>query len=96
MSRRSPPEIGRCVALHDPAFTQEHDPVGERHRFVVIVRDDERRHVGQAQHRAEIVDQPVVQQTIERSEWLVEHQHTRSRRERAGQRDPLLLTSGQL
>ena len=48
------------------------------------------------EQRAQLGDEPLAQRAVERAERLVEHEQPRRGRERAGERDPLLLAARQL
>ena len=88
---------GDLARLHRAADQARSDgPVGDRCDLVGVVRDEQRRrrHVARrtvARSCAELV----VQLAIEPGQRLVEQQHRRLRRERAGQRDPLRLAAAQ-
>ena len=89
-------EVLRRADLLDPAVIQQADPVGHRHRLVLIVGDVED---GDAEPAVEALDfqlHLVAQLPVERAERLV-HQDDRGRiHHTARQRDPLLLAAGKL
>jgi hypothetical protein len=93
---RGPPQPVRRVGLHQPAGPHDRDPVRERQRLVLVVGDVQHGAPGGREHLGQLVEELVAQGPVERSERLVEHQQPGAWRERAGQRDPLLLPAGQL
>ncbi len=86
-------QLLRRSGLRDAAVFEQDDVVGQLHRFVGIVRDEDRRDVRAfvqiAQPRAQVA--PDVQ--IERGERLVEQQDRWFRGQRPGQGDALALTA---
>ena len=81
----------RSFAVDDHA-----DPVGERGRVLVVVRDEQRRQPELAQQLLQLAAHGDLRVRVERRERLVEEQHARVARERAGERDPLALAAGEL
>jgi len=70
------------------------DTVGDGEGFVLIVRDEERCGAGLLQDRAHLEGKPFAQLDVEIRKRLVEQQQMRARRQRAGERDALLLAAG--
>mgnify|MGYP003693904387 CR=1 FL=1 len=78
------------------ALVEHADPVGDLERLFLVVRDEDR---GDAHLALDAVDgapQIDADLRVERAERLVEQQDFRAVRERAGERDALLLAAGQL
>ena len=73
----------------------DHDAVGQRHRFFLIVRDVERGDAEPLLQRAEFVAHLRAQPGVEIGQRLVEQQHFRLEHQRARNRDALLLAAGQ-
>ena len=93
---------GRChtssgrAGLGDPAVPHHHDPVGERERLALVVGDGEHRGAQPAEQLAAVRRRAA--RAAPRSSWPSGSSSISSRgrgRERAGQRDALLLTAGQ-
>ena len=82
----------RWSRLDDPAFVHEHDPVGDVHREVHLVGDDEHRHPGGGE-RPHHVEDAGDELGVERGRRLVEQHQLGIERERPGNRDALLLPS---
>ena len=72
------------------------DLVGDRERVVLVVRHQDRGHVLPLEDLAHFQAQALAQVDVEVGERLVEQQQLRPRRERARERDALLLAAGQL
>ena len=70
--------------------------VGDLHRLLLVVRDDDGRRVRLVVEPAEPVAQLGADARVERAERLVEQQHLRFGRERAGERHALPLAAGEL
>ena len=90
-----PPQPLRRCGLQHPARDHHGDPVGDGERLVVVVGDVQRGRPGPARGCRQVAAEPVAQRAVERRQRLVEQQQPGSGSERAGQRDPLLLTAGQ-
>ena len=87
--------VGRAD-LVDPALAHDDDAVGHRERFLLVVRHHDR---GDAEPLLQVADfaaQPRAHARVERRERLVEQQQARRQRQRAGERDALLLAAGKL
>ena len=72
------------------------DAIAERKRLLLVVRDEQRGDAGGLEDRAHVLRQPLAQVDVEAGERLVEQQQLRPRRQRACQRDALLLAARQL
>ena len=72
------------------------DLVGDRERFVLVVRDEDRGRVLLLEDVAHFEAQALAQVDVEVGERLVEQQQLGPRRERARERDALLLAAGEL
>ena len=81
---QQPPEV------HDP------DAVGHRKGLLLIVRDQHRRDAELALHLADGAAQLLADLGVERTEGLIEQQHLGLVRQRARDRDALLLAAGEL
>src|SRR5581483_6715920 len=89
-------ELVDAAALLDAAAIHHDDTIGELERFFLIVRDEDRGVAGAIVQRAEPAPQILAHLRIERAERLVEQQHARLDRERARERNALLLPAGEL
>ena len=94
--RRPVVDLVRGRRLHQPAVAEDGDAVGERERLVLVVRDEERGDVLAALDPAHLVAHRDPGRGVERGERLVQEQRARLERERARQRDTLLLAAGEL
>ena len=95
--RRTLPEVFRGVDVHQPGVVHHHDPVGQRQRLGLVVGDVEHRGVGQRLLEAlQLGEHGLTQLRVQRGERFVEQQHLGLDRQRAGDRDPLLLSTGKL
>ena len=89
-------ELARRGDLDEPAAIHHRDAVGHGHRLLLVVRDDEE---GGAEPDLDVHELELgllAQLPVERRERLVEEQHLRLLRQRAGERDPLALSAGEL
>ena len=89
-------ELPRRADLLDPAVAHHDDLVGDLHRLLLVVRDEDRRHVHLVVQPAQPRAQVLAHARVERAERLVEQQHLGLDRERAGERHPLALAAGEL
>ena len=89
-------EILRGAFLDDAALAHHRDPVGHRHRFLLIVRDVDRRDREAALQLANFRAHLHPQLGVEIGQRLVEQQHARSDDDGARERDALLLAARQL
>ena len=87
--------IGRADLL-DAALVHDDDLVRELERLVLVVGDEQRRHAELAVQLVEPVPQVLAHPGVQRAERLVQQQHARTGRERAGERDALALPAGEL
>ena len=72
------------------------DAVGERRGVLEVVRDEQRRQAQLGEELRELAADDAARVRIERGERLVEQQHGRVARERAGKRDSLALATREL
>ena len=72
------------------------DLVGDLHRLVLVVRDEDRRDVHDVVELAQPLAKLGADARVEGAEGLVEEQHLRLRCERAREPHPLPLSSGEL
>ena len=89
-------QLVRRPDLEQAPFVQHADPVGDLERLFLVVRDEDR---GDPQLALDAVDgapQIDADLRVERAERLVEQQDLGAVRERAGERDALLLAAGEL
>ena len=82
--------------LLERAVLHHADPVGHRQRLLLVVRDEQRGDAESLLHRPDLLAQLQPDLRVERGQRLVEQQHLRLDRQRAGQRDALLLAAGEL
>ena len=87
--------LGRAHLL-DPALVQHHDLLGDLHRLLLVVRDEHGRHVDLVVEATQPGAQLLAHGGVERAEGLVEQQHARLDRERAGERHALALAAREL
>ena len=93
---------GRCVqlvgspALQQAAEVHHADSVGERERFLLVVRDQHGRDLQLALNLADRAPQLFADLRVERAERLVEQQHLGLVRQRARDSDTLLLSTREL
>ena len=92
---RALPDLQGRAGLGDAAVPHHHHPVGQRERLALVVRDGEHRGAQPAEQGAQFDHQALAQSAVELAERLVQHQQPGRGRERAGQRDALLLAAGQ-
>ena len=92
IQRMRPQLVGRSD-LHDAPFAHDRDAVAEREGLRLVVRDVERGHGDALEELLEILEESISQPAIERAERLVEEEHARLGRERAGEGDALLLAA---
>jgi hypothetical protein len=94
--RRSVVELARRPDLLDPPAVEHRDPVRDRHRLLLVVRDQHGRDVDLVVQAAQPLAQLGAHLGVERAERLVEQQHARLDGERARQRHPLALAAREL
>ena len=85
----------RVGDLLDPRVVHDDDPVGHRQRFLLVVRHVDEHQPELALEVAQLDAHPQLEQPVEVAERLVEQQRLRLRHEHAGERDPLLLATGE-
>lgn len=86
--------LGRPELL-EPALVHHADAVGDRHRLLLVVRDEHRRDARLALQIADLLAHLGSQLRVERRERFVEQQHVGLDGHRPGERHALLLTSRQ-
>ncbi len=89
-SSRGVPACSILPVVHD------HDLLGDLHRLLLVVGDEDRRHVDLLVQPAQPFAQLAAHLRVERAERLVEQQHLRLDRQRARQRHALQLAARQL
>src|SRR4051794_37952364 len=89
-------ELARRADLLNTPVVQDDDLAGDLHRLLLVVRDDDRRHVHLVVQAPQPGAQLLADAGVERAERLVEQQHARLDRERTGERHPLALATREL
>ena len=89
-------DVLRRRGLLDAALVDHDDLLGDLQRLLLVVRDEDRRHVDLVVQAAQPGAQLLAHAGVERAERLVEQQHVRLDGERAGERHPLALAAGEL
>ena len=89
-------DLLRRADLLDAALGQHGDLVAHGERFLLVVGHVDERDADLALHGAQLQLQLLAQLGVQRAQRLVEQQHPRPQHQRPRQRDPLLLTAGQL
>src|SRR5690349_5325891 len=87
--------VGRCAGLHHRSVDEEHHAVGDRAGKTDLVSDHDHRHAV-AGERGHHVEHLADQLRVQRGRGLVEQHQLGFHRQRAGDRNTLLLTTGQL
>ena len=86
----------RRADLFEVALGKDHDAVGNFHRFLLIVRDENRRHVQIVMQLHQPLAQLLPNLRVHRAERFIQQQHTRLGCQRTGDGDALTLTTGEL
>lgn len=94
--RRRRPQLFGAGVFDDPSPAHDRDAIAKRHRFIGVMRDDDRGDVPVLQHTAQIGAQPAPERRINAGEGFVEQESRWPAREGARKRDPLLLPAGKL
>ena len=89
-------DLRRRADLLHPTLAHDRDAVGHVERLLLVVGDEDEGDAGLALQRAELVPHRLAELEVERRERLVEQQHLRLRRQRAGERDRAALAAGEL
>ena len=89
-------DLGRRRRLLDPALVDDHDLLGDLHRLLLVVRDEDRRHVHLVVQPPQPGAQLLAHAGVQSAERLVEQQHARLDGQRARERHPLALAAGEL
>ncbi len=87
---------GGLVALHDRAVLEHCDPVCDRQRLVLVVRDEDRRRSRLAEHLDDLAAHARTELDVERRERLVEQDERRLPGERTRKGYPLALAAREL
>ena len=88
--------VARRADLLDPPVAHHDDLVGDLHRLLLVVRDDHRRRVRLVVEPAQPLPQLRADAGVQGAERLVEEQHGRIDRERAGETHALPLPAREL
>ena len=86
----------RLANLRELALVHHTDSIRDRHRLVLVVRDDDERRLQPALQLFELKARFLAQLAIERRERLIEQQHLWPLRKRARERNALALATGEL
>ena len=89
-------ELQRAADLLDLPVVHDRDVVGDRHRLLLVVGDQDGGDVDLVVQAPQPLAQLRAHLRVERAERLVEQQHARLDRERAGERHALALAAGEL
>ena len=89
-------EVARAPDLLDPPVVHHHDLLGDLHRLLLVVGDEDRRHVDLVVEPPQPGAQLLADGRVERAERLVEQQHLGLDGERAGERHALALAAREL
>ena len=85
----------RRTLLDDPSAIHYEHPVGQKHRLVLVVRDEDRRHADPRLDLLQFETHLVAPPGVEVGERLVKQQDFGIANERPSQGDPLLLATGE-
>ena len=96
LRRRTVVDLERRADLLGLAAIHDDDAVGDRQRLFLVVRDEDGGDAELLLDRADLLAQRNADLGVERRQRLVEQQQLRLRRQRAGERDALLLAAGEL
>jgi hypothetical protein len=94
--RRLAIDFARRADLLDQPLVHDHHAVGDRQRFLLVVGDQDGGHPEALLQQADFAAQAHAHLRVERGQRLVEQQQARRSRERARQRNALLLAARQL
>ena len=89
------PQLVRRRDLDDPPRAHHANAIAEREGLGLVVRDVDRGRPELVEDAAEVVEEPIAQPAIERSERLVQQEDARLGSEGARECDPLLLAARQ-
>ena len=89
-------DVARGALLNQDAGIHHGDDVRHAECFRLVVRHIKRRHAGPQLHRPQLAPHMVAQARVEVGQGLIEQQQFGTRDQRARERQPLLLTAGQL
>ena len=94
--RRPLVDVHRRVDLLDDAVVHEHDPLAERHRFDLVVRDVDDRRLEPLVEPGDFGPHLHAELGVEIRQRLVEQKHLRLADDRPAERDALPLAAGEL
>ena len=89
-------EVVRLAGLLDSTLVHDHDLPGDLHRLLLVVGDEDRRHVDLVVETAKPLAQLLADVRVQGPERLVEQQHLGLDGERASQRHALALAAREL
>ena len=89
-------DLRRRGDLHDLAVVHDRDAVGDRHRLLLVVRDDDEGQPELVLQVDQLELRLLAELLVERAERLVEEQHLRPLGDGAGERHALPLAAGEL
>lgn len=89
-------DIARLPGLLDPAVVEHHDLLGDLHRLLLVVGNEDRRHVHVLVQAAKPCPQLLAHLRVEGAEGLVEQEHLRLYGEGARERHALTLATREL
>ena len=95
-ARRPLVDVLRGAHLLDPALVHDGDAVGHGQRFLLVVGDEDGGDARLALDPADLVAHRGAQLCVQVRQRFVEEEHGRFHDERAGERDALLLSAGEL
>src|SRR5436190_1224950 len=96
LGRRMLVEVARGPGLLDLAMVHHDDLLGDVHRLLLVVRDEDRGHVNLVVETPQPFAELLADRRVERAKRLVEQQHLRLHRERPCERHALALAAGEL
>src|SRR4051812_5210121 len=94
--RRRVVQLARGADLLDLALVHDHDLLGHLHGLLLVVRHEDGGHVHLVVQTPQPLAQLLADGGVECAERLVEEQHLRLHRQRARERHPLALATGEL
>ena len=89
-------EVVRLAGLLDSALVHDHDLPGDLHRLLLVVGDEDRRHVDLVVEAAQPLAKLLADVRVEGAERLVQKQHLGLHGERASERHALALAAREL
>jgi hypothetical protein len=95
-ARRVLENLARGPGLADAPLMHHDHQIGQRHRFVLTMRDVDKGYAELALQPLQFLAHTAAQERVERRQRLVEQQNSRLGDKRSRQGNPLLLTSREL